>query len=218
MKRLLTLFFAIFCLANIAQSQNVVQLAAYNSKVSNGYFSQFSDVKYYTDYQGFIHYYVEKTESQSLEDLLAQAQSNGYPKAYILDLSQLQACNTCCGSGKIDRGVIRDIPKRVYSEPVVSNCNVPSFSLNGEEDMEIIRYVIEKNPSATVMMIECPKNEKLNCYLGVRGIQACGIGYYSRADLKKEIGCAANCGTVYLKSADGEILDVRKTFMDIVKS
>lgn len=218
MKNLLFLIsFLVF--SSMAFAQDVVQIAAFDQKVGKEYFQGLSEVKYYTDYQGFVRYYIEETPGKSLSSILSEVQGLGFNKAYIMDLGQLKVCNTCCGTGKMDVGTIKPIVKTVYERPVVApQCDKPSFVVNSQEDMEKVRYVVNKNPDASLLMIDCPKNQNLNCYLGVRGIQACGFGFYSPADLRKETGCPTSCGIVYLKAADGNFIDIQQTFMEIVKT
>ncbi len=100
--RILPLILMFFCsLSLFAQQEFIVQLAAYDVRVSDDYFDKLSGetISYYKDHYNFYHYFDGNKYASEVEAEAALSEVRAvYPNATVVDLQELKSCNYCCNA------------------------------------------------------------------------------------------------------------------------
>lgn len=212
----------------IAQSEYVVQVAAFEKQVTNNYFSTSNEtIAFYKDYQSIYHYYIgSKFNSKQEAEVLANKMRGNYPNAIVLDLSSLKECNNCCGAGSVYEGAVENTPtyepsKKVQTYSIMTpppttkgNCEVSKFTLKNQQDFEKIRTVIAST-NAEIFIRKGTKSQELKCYLSMRNAQLCGLDDYTNAEIKNMVSCTDSNSDVYLVDHAGKVLDIENEFKRI---
>ncbi len=99
-KQIFTLAFLLLCsLALVAQTSDyVVQVAAFDTKVSLNYFNGLNGVYHMEDHNNIHKYYISGFTDKSAADASAQnARNLGY-NAYVINMAEVRsACALACG-------------------------------------------------------------------------------------------------------------------------